>query len=119
KGDPMNGQRIVAFLLVTALAGCASTRSTHDEDGDGGKEEGQTVKLEQLPPAVKSTLLRECGSGKIEETEKESRHGQTVYESDVILDGKKWVIVIREDGQLLKKELDEDSRDEDEAGERK
>ena len=100
---------IVAFASAAALmlSGCASM----NEDEDKGKE--QAVTMDQLPAAAKATLTREAGAGKIEEIDKQSEHGKTVYEADVLLDGKKWEITVREDGQLLKKQLDEETDDED------
>lgn len=100
---------LMLATITTALAlfGCQSMNG-HDDDRDE-----QSVTMDQLPLAVKATLTREAGSGKVEEIDKHTHDGKVEYEADVMLDGKKWEIAIREDGQLLKKELDEAKDDED------
>ena len=102
---------IIALTAFTSLAvaGC-QTMNGNDDDHDGQE---QSVTMEQLPAAVRATLTKEAGTGKIEEIDKHMDGGRTEYEADVLIDGKKWEICIREDGQLLKKELDEEKDDED------
>jgi hypothetical protein len=102
---------ISLFGLVLLVSGC-ETMMRRD---DGGKE--QMVTMDQLPAAAKATLTREAGSGRIEEIDKLTERGKTVYEADVMLDGKKWEIAVREDGQLLRKMLDEETDDEDDKNE--
>lgn len=96
----------LAFTL--AAGGCAMSNREGDDD-----EKEHAVKMDELPAAVKATLTKEAGAGKIEEIDKHTHNGKTVYEADVLADGKKWEISVREDGQLLKKELDEEKDDED------
>ena len=104
--------RLFALLAVAMIglagAGCESLGMRHQ---NGEKE--TPVTMDQLPDGVKATLMKEAGSGKIEEIEKMTVRGKTVYEADVVADGKKWEITVREDGQLLKKELDEEADAED------
>ena len=115
----MNGSKLfsVALAAIIALAvtaGCENMgmnkRAPDDDDRD---ENEQPVAMDQLPPAVRATLTKEAGQGKIEEIDKLTLRGRTVYEADVILDGKKWELRVREDGQFLRKELDEETDGED------
>ncbi len=101
-----------SLLLTLGAAGCAISGHSVDDDDDDDKEHAVTI--DQLPAAAKATLMKEAGTGKIEEIDKQQRSGKTVYEADVSLNGQKWEIAVREDGQLLKKQLDEEKDDEDE-----
>ncbi|MBC8105360.1 MAG: hypothetical protein H7Z14_02125 [Anaerolineae bacterium] len=104
------------LAATIALGGCAMN---HKHDHDDGDPEETPVTMDQLPAAVKATLAKEVGSGKVEEIDKDTENGRTIYEADVMLDGKKWEIKIGEDGQLIKKALDEEKDGEDEHNEKK
>ena len=80
----------------------------------GADEKETPVTMDQLPAPVKATLMKEAGNGKVEEIDKETENGRTIYEADVMLDGKKWEIKIDQDGQLIRKALDEEKDGEDE-----
>jgi uncharacterized membrane protein YkoI len=113
---------VTVLALMLALTGCAandsmSHRHHHDHDDDDDANE-VAVTMDQLPAAVKATLMKEAGNGKIEEIDKMTHHGRTVFEADVMLDGKKWEITVRDDGQLIRKELDEETDDEDDRHEK-
>jgi hypothetical protein len=99
---------LTAISCGMLVAACASMNG---DDKDDANE--QTVTLEQVPAAAKATLMKEAGAGRIDEIDKLMRNGKTVYEADVMLDGKKWEIAVSEDGKLLSKELDEEKDDED------
>jgi hypothetical protein len=105
---------IFACLAAAALTlcGCAAPGEMDDDDAADDQRE-QEVTLEQLPAAARATLTKEAGDGKIEEIDKRARQGKTEYEADVLLAGKKWEITVREDGQLLRKQLDEETDEED------
>ena len=105
---------LLSMAVMTALSGCAM--SNRDDDDD--VEDEVPVQMEQLPVAAKATLMKEAGAGKIEEVEQMTRNGRRVYEADVMMDGKKWEIMVRDDGQLIKKELDEETDDEDDRHEK-
>lgn len=104
----------LSLLCTTALAVGAMASINGPEQPDkkekGGDKE-QVVAVDQLPAPVKATLTKEVGAGKIEEIEKVMSRARTVFKADVLVDQQKWEITIREDGQLLKKELDDDEDD--------
>jgi len=82
------------------------------EEGKGKKKE-EKVTIDQVPPAVKATILREAGGNKIEEIEKETKDGKTVYEAEWKADGKEIELTVAEDGTVLKKKVEEGDKDED------
>jgi hypothetical protein len=108
--------------LTTAAATLALVSCTNNEmwgkrgDDDDAKE--QQVSMDQVPAAVKATFTREAGNGQIQEIEKMTWRGRTAYEADVMMDGKKWEVTVREDGQLLRKLLDEEDDAEDDRNEK-
>jgi uncharacterized membrane protein YkoI len=60
-----------------------------------------------MPAAPRATLQAEAKGGKVTEVEKEMKDGKTVYSADVTsADGKKWDVVIGEDGKLISKKPD-------------
>jgi hypothetical protein len=61
------------------------------------------VAIGQAPPAVRDTIQRELVGAELEDIARKTVAGQTVYETDVIRDGHKWEVVIREDGTILSK----------------
>ena len=94
-----------ALLAVSlALSGCSSPQG-HCDKGEA------PVTMNDLPPAVRSTLDRESKprSGKVTEVEEELKHGSARWHSaDVTINGKEWDVAIAEDGTLLSKKLDDD-----------
>jgi uncharacterized membrane protein YkoI len=106
----------LALALLAAACETNTMMGRQQKDEDNGKE--QVVPMDQLPANVKATLMKEVGNGKVQEVERHAMDGKTVYEADVMVDGKKWEIVIREDGQLLKKQLDEEAGGDDEKNEK-
>jgi uncharacterized membrane protein YkoI len=88
------------WLVIGAMAlgiGCAHK----------GKEENE-VKLrpDEVPAAARAALEREAGGATINTVDKEMSGGKTVYETDVMMNGKNWEIKVDENGKLLSKKLD-------------
>ncbi len=79
----------VAASMALVACGCAMRESK--------------VAIGQTPPAVRDTIQRELVGGELEDIAKKKVDGQTVYETDVIRDGHKWEVMIREDGTILSK----------------
>ncbi|MFQ6133455.1 MAG: PepSY domain-containing protein [Armatimonadota bacterium] len=83
-----------------------------DDDDEEGEEE--LVALEDVPAAVKATILKEAGDGTIEEIERETENGQVVYEAEVVIDGEEVDIEVAADGTLLGKEVEGDEEEDEE-----
>ncbi len=73
----------------------------------------EEVTLNQVPAAVKATILKESAGGKITEIERETSNGKTVYEAEFLLGGKEIEIKIAPDGTLLGREVEDEGDDED------
>jgi len=108
----MLARRIGIFLLGAGLVGAAAVVVRAGED-----EDEQKVSLEQVPAAVKATILKEAQGGTIKEIERETKHGRTIYEAEVLLEGKELEIKVAPDGTLLKKECEHEEEGEEEGEE--
>jgi hypothetical protein len=83
---------------------------------DGGCKGGKTEKkvtIDQVPAAVKATILKEAGDNKITEIEEETKDGVTVYEAEWKVGGKEVEIKVAADGKLLSKKVEEEDEDDD------
>jgi len=101
------------WLAVGVLAvGLVAAGALYAEDK--GKTE-EKVTIDQVPAAVKATILKEAGDHKITEIEKETKDGKTIYEAEWIADGKEIEIKVAEDGTLLSKETEDADDDKDDG----
>ena len=86
-----------------------------DDDGDDvdddDDEDEEEVSIDQVPAAVKATILREAKGAAIKEIEKETKDGKTVYEAEFVAGGKEIEIKVSADGTLLKREVEDDDDD--------
>ncbi len=101
----MRTRLTIAFAATAALglAACAEhEESEHNEI---------SVTMDQVPPPVKDTIVREAEGGAIGDIDKEAKHDKLVYEADATISGVPYEIKVREDGTLLSKKLD-DEKDE-------
>lgn len=94
---------LVTVGVVVGIGAVATTRMM-DED--------IPVSIDAVPAAVKATILAEAQGHAIWEIEMETKNGQTVYEAEVVIDGRETDILVAADGTLLGTEID----DEDEQG---
>ena len=83
-----------------------------EDDEDEDDEDEEEVSLDEVPAAVKATILKEADGAEVEEVEKEIEDGKVVYEAEFEVDGQEVEIEVAEDGTLLSREID----DEDEEG---
>jgi len=85
-----------------------------DDDGDEDEDEDEDeVSLDEVPAAVKATILKEADGAEVEEVEKEIEDGKVVYEAEFEVDGQEVEIEVAEDGTLLSREIDDDEEDGD------
>lgn len=91
--------RRIPILLVSGLSVvCALTVAALAQS----KEE--RVSLEQVPAAVKATILREAAGAEIKEIELETENGKQVYEAEFVRNGKMIEISVAPNGTLLETE---------------
>ncbi|MDP6634863.1 MAG: PepSY domain-containing protein [Phycisphaerae bacterium] len=79
-----------------------------------GKKTEKDVTIDQVPAAVKTTILKEAGSNTIEEIEEVSKDGKVIYyEAEWETGGKEIEITVDPEGKLLSKEVEDDDDDDD------
>jgi uncharacterized membrane protein YkoI len=78
-----------------------------DDDDDDDDEDEKEVTIDQVPAAVKVTLLKEARGNKIEEIEVVTRGGKKVYEAEWEVGDKEVEITVASDGEILRKEVDD------------
>lgn len=105
--------KLITLMATVCLALCIGAVATR-QAFDGEKE----VTLDELPAAVKATILAEANGAPIREIEMETENGKTVYEAEVMINGQEVEFVVAPDGTLLGKEIedenDDDADDDDE-----
>lgn len=104
--------KLVGVLVVAGLALCLGAVATQ-RIAEGERE----VSLAEVPEPVKSTILAQAQGNAINEIEVEVENGQTVYEAEVIIEGREVEIEVAADGALLGKEADDEEGDDDDEDE--
>ena len=100
---------VVGLLAVLCCGGCCAL-----------KEKDEVVTLDQVPAAVKATILEAAKDAKIEKIEKEDEDGKVIYEAECkMADGKEMEIKVDASGKLISKEIEDEKeegkeKDEDE-----
>lgn len=89
--------------LVAVLIGSMHYLSDKEEAGRGEK-----IALAQLPPAVKATFEKESQGGTLQETEKITDGGKTVYGAEILANGEEKEVIVAEDGRVLERGRKED-----------
>jgi hypothetical protein len=96
----------LSVMVVIGTCGCARLQRDAAESGE------TKVRLEETPAAARQTIERELAGAQLEDIARKTRQGRTVYETDIIRDGRKWEVIVGEDGQILSK-IQEGSATED------
>jgi hypothetical protein len=91
----------LTVMILIGACGCAKMRG---HGGAEAAESGETkVRLEETPAAARQTIEKELVGGQLEDIARKTRNGKTVYETDIIKDGRKWEVIVGEDGQIISK----------------
>ncbi len=99
---------IISLLVAAGLALCIGAVATQQT-----AEEEREVSIDQVPAAVKATILAQAGTGTIEDVELGNENGQVIYEADVIIDGQEIEIKVAPDGTLVAKDGENDEADDE------
>src|SRR5262245_30101734 len=103
------------LLIVAALFGWTFSCAHEAKPGAGVEAEAKQargepedlnevkVSLDKTPPAVRATIQRELVGAELEDIAMEQRGGKTIYETDIIRGGKKWELIVAEDGSIISK----------------
>ena len=100
------------FAGTLALGGLGGTAFAH------GKGSAKSVTIDQLPSAVQQTFQKEASGGQIEELKRVQRGGKTIYEGEVVSNGKGTELQVSEDGSILKRSAPHDEAMEREHNEK-
>lgn len=107
-------RRVVTLLVGAGLVAFVSACASHHGGMEADEEAGEVkVAWADVPIAVQTTLQHQAGGKTIKTVDRETVKGQTVYEADVLLDGKNWEIVVAQDGTLVSRKLDDESAEKD------
>ncbi|HMJ16741.1 MAG TPA: PepSY domain-containing protein [Polyangiaceae bacterium] len=96
----MTKKTSIRFTLAIGLAAAALGVGPNLAAAD------QTLKLDELPAPVRSTVQREVKKGTITDIEKDHENGNVVYEIEFDEGGKNWEIDVAPDGKLLQRHED-------------
>lgn len=113
----VNGkEKEIAVLPTGKMLGKGKEKDDHDDgddDDDGGDddENEQRVSLDQLPPAVKATILAEAKGAQIKEIERENTKAGAVYEAEWVENDRQVEIKVAPDGKVLKRQVEQDDDD--------
>jgi hypothetical protein len=83
------------------LCGCAGTQGPVGTESEPPEPGEVKVKLDQVPTQARKTIERELVGAELEDIARKQRRGETVYETDIIKNGRKWEVVIGEDGRVI------------------
>ncbi len=93
---------------LSLLAIVTAVTVVHADDENETK-----LKVSECPKAVRKTLRKEVAQGKIVDVDVRQINGVAIYESEVWYDDLEYDLLIRGDGTLLAKHLEEDGTDDD------
>ena len=119
---------VASLVLVGLVAGCGTSGDEGDTelaDKQGQEQEDvaepeRELALEDLPEAVRVTILGAAGTNTILEIEEVRVGDRLTYEAEWLEDGMEIEIEVAPDGELLEREVkapDDDSEDEDDEDE--
>lgn len=67
---------------------------------------GTDVTMEQVPAAAQATIKKEAAGAHIQELEKDTHKGKTIYEATFMKDGSKVEIEVTPEGKILKRTVE-------------
>jgi hypothetical protein len=102
-------RRIGRLVFAGLLAVGGGTALAH-----GGH--GSKVTMDELPTAVQTTFQNEAAGGKIEDLRAVKKAGTTIYEGEVVQNGKGTELRVSEDGKILNRSSQHDEATEKKAG---
>jgi hypothetical protein len=109
-------QKLTTLFLAGVLALGLGGRALAEENESG--HEHQSVKIEDAPTAVQTTLKKEAKGGEIEELRKETRKdGTVIYEAEIVNSGKGRDLEVNAEGKILKRGKAHDEKGEHEKRE--
>lgn len=102
----MRSSRIVSLVVGLGVVGGVAFATW------AGNAQEEEVTLDQVPAAVKATILSEAAGAEIREIERETKGGKTIYEAEFLVNGAEVEIRVAQDGTLLGRKVERDEDDE-------
>lgn len=65
----------------------------------------EVITIDQVPDAVRATIMRESAGGVVEEIQKETEPGEVEYDVDIVKGGQKINLEIAENGSVLERKV--------------
>jgi hypothetical protein len=96
---------LAGVLTMGGLGGVAFAHGTHKK-----------LTMDQLPSPVQSTFQKEAAGGQIEDLHSKTYNGKTIYEGEIVSQGKGTELKVSEDGSVLKRSAPHDEATEKEHG---
>jgi hypothetical protein len=115
------GSRNINRWLLSGLcvAGLTAAITVAVRADDKDKEENEVkMKIDEVPAAVKATIVYEANGTAVTSVDKETDDGKTIYEADAKIGKINYEIKVAEDGTLISKKIDKED-DEKEDGDKK
>lgn len=100
---------MLAGILVFAM-GCATMKGDREEREE---EDEVQVSIDQVPVAVRTTILRESAGSTIEEIERTGEGSGAKFEAEFHKKGQEIEISVAADGTVLSREVDDEDDDDD------
>lgn len=91
--------RLITSLFVVSAMFVAPAYADDDDPDDN-------MKVEDLPKAVRDTVVREVKDGKITEIDREDERGRKYFEIEFTQNNRRYEIHVAEDGKLLRRKDD-------------
>ena len=95
----------VLGVVVLAAFGFATLSVSGEADDDNDNENEQQISVDELPAAVKAAIKKAAQGARIEEVERETENGKTVYEVELVVETE-MELELTEDGTIVGFELD-------------
>ncbi len=91
-------RQVGRWIVIGALGlgGFVGTARAHQ-----GKHAEGTLNMSDLPSSVRSTFEKESKGGEVEGLRKATKNGKTVYEGEVVQNGKGTDLEVSENGKVL------------------
>ena len=108
--------KLTKWLVAAALAVPVVTVNAYADEKNEENHPHQTVKMADLPAAVKATVQKEAKGKTIESIKKETENGKTTYEVELVSGGKGQDLEISEAGKVVERGPMHDEKTEAEHG---
>lgn len=109
---------VVKWIVAGALVIPVSVTSAYADQKNSENRIEHKITMAQLPAAVKLTVQRESRGKTLEWMESVEKNGKTVYEMELVSNGKGQVIEVSDAGKVIDRRAPHDETNEASEGEK-